>query len=94
MSKNISLFDDLNYLENLCFRLDNEIAHGYCIRKCNRETLNGQEVIDIDISTSNEAECETAKMLSTSTSNVIFVLWYALKALMCCTLNYSSKAHN
>lgn len=34
---------------------------GYCIHKRNREALNGQEVIDIDISTSNEPECETAK---------------------------------
>lgn len=46
----------------MSLRLDNEIAYkdDYCPRKRNGETLNGQEVIDIDISTSNEPECETA----------------------------------
>lgn len=53
--------------------------------KCNKVTLNGQEVIDIDMSTSNEPDCEATKY-SNPPLHVVFV--------PCFTVNYSSKAHN
>lgn len=37
---------------------------GNYINECNRVTLNGQEVTDIDISTSNEPECKTANIIN------------------------------
>lgn len=82
ISKN-KLLPNLLYLSQwaiviwlICFKLHHEIVQegGYCFFKCSMEILIGEEVLYIDIHTSNEPEYEMVKYYQPP-FHMLFLLW-------------------